>query len=349
MGPPSAQTILVTGANGYVTLHVIKSLLEKGYNVRGTVRSQKAADKVRTALPQYWGTRLETVFVTDLTKPESYRDALDEGIAGVIHAASPVHGDVQDNVRDMLGPAIKGATAILDAVSQLESSVCRRVVQLSSFSSILDPAKGFRPGYNYTEKDWNPVTFDEAAALDSHSELYIASKSLSERAVWDWVSKKNPKFDVVCVNPSFIVGPHLGQVDSTKTASTGAMLWSIIDAESIPTLLFGGGVDVRDVGAFTVAALETPEAAGERFLVAHHFDWQSVADTTREAFPEIKHRIPVGEPGTGKPKALEHIYQVDGTKLTRVLGVEYRALEETVRDSIQEFLEVERRTRVATA
>ncbi|KAH7120521.1 hypothetical protein EDB81DRAFT_891346 [Dactylonectria macrodidyma] len=93
----SAQTILVTGANGYVILHVIKSLLGQGYN--------------------YWGTQLETAFVTDVTKPESYRDALDETIAGVIHAASPVHGDAQDNVRDMLGPAIKGATAILDAIS----------------------------------------------------------------------------------------------------------------------------------------------------------------------------------------------------------------------------------------
>ncbi|RYP57802.1 hypothetical protein DL769_009265 [Monosporascus sp. CRB-8-3] len=345
MTSPSAQTILVTGANGYIALHIVDQLFERGYNVRGTVRSQKASDKVRQVFTQYWGSRLQTVFVTDLTKPECYAPALDDKITAIIHAASPVHDVVEDNVRDMLDPAIKGATAILDAVSQMAPPSCRRVVQMSSFSAMLDPAQGFRPGYTYTEEDWNPVTFDEAVAFKNSTELYLASKSLSERATWEWVSQRKPDFDIVFVNPSMVFGPHLDELDATSTTSTGAMLWSLIDARSVPPLMFGGCVDVRDVAAIMVSALETPEAAGERFLVAYHFDWQSAADAAREGCPEITDRIPVGEPGTGKERALEHIYQVDGTKSVRVLGVKYRPLEETVKDSIHEFSEVEQRMR----
>lgn len=347
MSSPSEQTILVTGANGYIALHIVKQLLDRGYNIRGTVRSQKASDKVRTAFPQHWGSRLETAFVADLTRPECYADALDDKVTGVIHAASPVHGVVEDNVRDMLDPAIKGATAILDAVSQMASSSCKRVLHLSSFSAMLDPAKGFRPGYIYTDNDWNPITFDEAVAISDRTDLYLASKSLSERAAWDWVSQKKPDFDLVCINPSMVLGPHLDKIESIKTTSTGAMLWSIIDAEFIPQLLFAGCVDVRDVAAIMVSALETPEAAGQRFLVAHHFDWQTVADVARECFPEATHRIPLGEPGTGRAKALEQMYQADGTKCVRVLGVKYRPFEETVRDSISEFREVEAGTRLS--
>lgn len=320
----STQTVLVTGANGYLALHIIDRLLQSGYNVRGTVRSNKAKDKVRTVFPHFWGHRLEVVFVTDLTKPEAYDDALDSKVTAVIHAASPVHGTIQDNVQDMLDPAVKGATAILEAVSRINSSQCRRVVHLSSFSAMLDTAKGFRPGYTYTEKDWNPVTFDEAAVIENSSDLYLASKSLSERAVWRWASERKPGFDIVCINPSFVVGPHLDTMETVNTTSTGAMLWSIIDAEAIPTLFFGGCVDVRDVATMMQAALEVPEAAGQRFLVAQHFDWQTAADVARGSFAQLKGRIPVGDPGSGRRKALDHIYEVDGTKAIRTLGVGYR-------------------------
>ncbi|KAI9170544.1 putative uncharacterized oxidoreductase [Paramyrothecium foliicola] len=341
---PSEETILVTGANGYVTLHIINQLLQAGYNVRGTVRSQKASDQVRATFPRYWGAQLQIAFVTDLTCPESYNNILDDDVTGIIHAASPVHTNVDDNIRDMLDPAIKGSTAILEAVFKLPSSNVKRVVQLSSFSAILDQSQGFRPGHIYTDASWNPITFDQAAALKTSGELYLASKSLSERAAWDWVKQRNPTFDLVSINPSIIFGPHLNQIDSTKTTSTGAMLWSLIDAPLIPPLLFAGCVDVRDVGLITVAALKTSEAAGQRFLLAHHFDWQSAADAARAFFPQLGERIPVGEPGSGRKKSMETIYQADGSKVIRVLGIQYRPLEETVRDSLNEFIEVEKRT-----
>ncbi|KAF3347855.1 hypothetical protein VD0002_g2438 [Verticillium dahliae] len=343
MVSPSEQTILVTGANGYIALHIINELLQSDYRVRGAVRSQKASDKVRETFPSYWGSRLEIAIVTDITNSENYNGALDDTITAVIHTASPVHGVVEDNIRDMLNPAIQGATAILDAVSRLASSSGRRVIHLSSLSAMLNPAQGFRPGYTYSEKDYNPITFDEAVLIADRSELYIASKSLSERAVWDWFSQNKPSFDLVCINPSMILGPHLDRIESTQTTSTGAMLWAIVDAASIPALMFGGCVDARDCAAIIRAAIETPEASGQRYLVARYFDWQTAADIAREHHPELASRIPIGEPGSGKSKAEERIYQVDGSKVFQQLGIGYRSLATTVTDSMLEFLAAEKR------
>ncbi|KPM42713.1 hypothetical protein AK830_g3850 [Neonectria ditissima] len=330
MDQQASQTILVTGANGYVSLHVIHHLLKSGYHVRGTVRSEKAAAKVRAALPQYYGSQLTTVLVKDLSDPQAYHEAFDEKTTGVIHVASPVHGHSEDNVRDLLEPAIKGATGILSAVT-----------------TMLDVSKGLRPGYVYTEKDWNPTSYEEAAVEKDHVALYVASKSLSERAVWDWVSKHTPSFDVVCVNPSMILGPHLDEVESMETlTSTAALLWSLVDAPSIPPLEYAGYVDVRDTAAILTAAFEVPEAGGQRLLAATHFDWQTTADLAKARLPEAEgNRIPAGNPGSGEKAALEHIYQVDGTKIVQVLGVEYRPLEETVIDTFKQFFEVDKKSK----
>ncbi|KAF4847748.1 putative uncharacterized oxidoreductase [Colletotrichum siamense] len=337
-------TVLITGANGYLGLHVIDQALKRGYNVRGTVRSQKAADKVRATFPNDYGSRLTTIFIEDLTKPELFHDAFDQTTIGVVHVASPVHGHVEDNVRDMLDPAIKGATGILEASKLYGGSALKRVVHVSSLAAMLDNSKDPRIGYVYDESDWNPTTFEEAASLKDRASLYLASKALSEKAVWAWMKDNQTNFDLSCLNPALVLGPHLEEIDNLdEITSTSKLLWQLVDAKEMPELQWAGVVDVRDTAAMLVAAVDTPAAGGQRFLLGHHFDWQTAADTVREALPEVKNRVPVGRPGTGKTRALENLYQVDGNKIVEVLGVEYRPLQATVKDTLQQFLEIESR------
>ncbi|KAI8648628.1 NAD-dependent epimerase dehydratase [Fusarium keratoplasticum] len=343
MSLPDSQTILVTGANGYLALHVIDQLVKNGYNVRGSVRSKKADEKVRSTFPNEYGGKVKTFFVKDLTNPEDFAGAF-EDITGVIHAASPAPSNVEDAVRDMLDPAIKGATSILEAAKRYASPSFKRVVHTSSFSANLDIAKGPRAGYVYKDSDWNPITLEEAAKLKDPISLYIASKALSERAVWDWVAKQNSCFDVVSLNPSNVFGPHLESIGTLdEVRSTARLLWQLIDAKEIPELEYAGCVDVRDTAAMLVAALEAPAAGGRRFLLAHHFDWQTAADLAREALPdEIKRRIPIGKPGSGRDEAEANMYQIDGSRAADVLGVGYRPLLDTVRDTLVQLMEAEK-------
>lgn len=337
------RTVLVTGANGYLALHVIDQLLKKGYHVCGTVRSEKAERTVRDTFPAFFGSKLRTAFVRDLTKPEDFEEAFTRDIFGVIHVASPAPSVVQDNVRDMLDPAVKGATSVLEACKLYASASFQRVVHTSSLAACLDALKGPRPGYTYTESDWNPTTFEQAITIQDPVALYIASKALSEKAVWTWMEGRNPHFDLTCLNPAMVLGPHLEQVGSLdEIKSTAKLLWQLVDATKIPDLDFAGCVDVRDTATMLVAALEVPAASGQRFLLSHHFDWQTAADEAGK-LEAAQGRIPKGRPGTGKEEALRNMYQVDGRKAVDVLRVDYRPLSTTIMDTLDQFFEVEKR------
>src|SRR5436190_1427736 len=114
MPSPSEQTILVTGANSYVASHIIKQALDKGYNVRGTVRSERSTAGVRDKFASY-GDKLDFAVVSDITKPELFEAAFAspaKPITGVMNVAAPFVMDVEDNKRDLLDPAIGGAVAV---------------------------------------------------------------------------------------------------------------------------------------------------------------------------------------------------------------------------------------------
>jgi NADPH-dependent methylglyoxal reductase len=167
MSLPSEQTLLITGVNGFLGLHVAREALERGYHVRGTVRSETSAAKVRDLLAKY-DPRLSLSIVPDLTMSERYESAFSgttEPITGIINVAAPFSIKVEDSTRDLLDPAIKSAAGVLEVTKRFGSNV-RRVVNTSSFAAILDLKMGYRPGYTYTEEDWNPTTYEEAVGAD---------------------------------------------------------------------------------------------------------------------------------------------------------------------------------------
>ncbi|KAL7941120.1 hypothetical protein V8C42DRAFT_335809 [Trichoderma barbatum] len=343
---PSDHTLLVTGATGYVAGHVIHQALTKGYNVRACVRSQSAREKILSAFPNY-GSQLSFAPVKDITNAEFFRDAFADGaVTGVIHLASPVHLSPEDNRRDMLDPAINSARSIIEATKMFGPSV-QRVVNTSSMAALLDVSQGLRPGYTYSEKDWNPMTYDEAAAADPLS-VYCASKALAEKGMWELMESEDnkPAFSFVSVNPSVIYGPEFYPITSlTGLKPTTTRVWELVNATDIFPPDYAGAVDVRDVATALLAAFETPNAAGQRYLLAKHFDWQTAADAAREALEEPdRSRIPAGSPGSMDKGAWRSItYGVDGSKAVRELGLEYRPLKDTIGDAIKQLLDVEKK------
>ena len=57
--------VLVTGASGFIAVHLGRDLLKKGYNVRGTVRSEEKGEYLKDLLKSQ---DFEYVLVDDITK-----------------------------------------------------------------------------------------------------------------------------------------------------------------------------------------------------------------------------------------------------------------------------------------
>jgi nucleoside-diphosphate-sugar epimerase len=107
MAEPKDTIVCVTGAAGFIGLHICKQLRERGYRVRGTVRS--ANDPKKTEHLKKFGVE---IFEADLVEKGSFDDAvngavcdcsfgafvtlllMNEYVIGatyVIHTASPYH------------------------------------------------------------------------------------------------------------------------------------------------------------------------------------------------------------------------------------------------------------------
>ncbi|KAK4082395.1 uncharacterized protein Triagg1_2207 [Trichoderma aggressivum f. europaeum] len=331
----AAQTVLVTGASGYIAAHVVDAFLKKGYNVRGTVRSEKTAEGVRKSHSKY-AEQLSIAIVPDMAAANAFDEAV-KGVDGVIHTASPFIFNATDFEKELMQPAIRGTTSILEAVQKYNPSVSR-VVVTSSFAAVLDPLQGQRPGYTYTEADWNPITVEKANTDPVLA--YLASKVFAERAVFNYVEANKPNFTVTTMCPPLVYGPIIHSVSDIKSLNTSsADINRLFDGseKDVPDTAFHAFVDVRDLGEAHVLAYEKPEAAGQRYLVSSSaYSYQQICDIIREKFPELKELTPKGNTGTPLPPA----YRLDNTKTVTELGLTLRPLEESIVDMVNSLLKL---------
>ena len=97
------QKYLVTGASGYIAMHVIDQLLKEGHSVRGTIRSLNDKEKV-DALKKLGPVELVEA---DLENAESWKRAV-KGINIVLHVASPVPIGKEMDDNDIIKQAVDG-------------------------------------------------------------------------------------------------------------------------------------------------------------------------------------------------------------------------------------------------
>ena len=194
-----------------------------------------------------------------------------------------------------------------------------------------------RPGYTYSEADWNPITEDEA--LQSASAGYRASKTFAEKAAWDFVEKEKPSFTISTMCPPLVLGPivhYLQNLDNLNTSNQriAAIMTGKAKEEIPPTGTFIW-VDVRDLALAHVRAADSAEAQGKRFFVtAGYFSNEEIADIVRDSFPDLKEKVPAkGVKGGGYPA--EGIYKYDNARTKKVLGIEFRGLKESIIDTVK--------------
>ncbi len=246
------STVLVTGGSGFVGSHTILQLLAAGHEVRTTVRNLKRADEVRAMLLRGGaeaGGRLK-FFAADLERDEGWAEAVD-GCEFVHHVASPFPGAPPKHEDEIIVPAREGTLRVLRAS---RNAGVRRVVFTSSFAAI---GYGHPPqSAPFTEQDWTD-------ASDPSLTAYVKSKTIAERAAWDFMEREGGALELAVVNPVGIFGPVLGPDYSTSILIVKRLLEGSIPG--CPKIYFGA-VDVRDVADLHLRAMTHPAARGERFL-----------------------------------------------------------------------------------
>ncbi|AXC14012.1 NADPH-dependent methylglyoxal reductase (D-lactaldehyde dehydrogenase) [Acidisarcina polymorpha] len=248
----SQDLILVTGGSGFVAIHCIDQLLRAGYDVRTTVRSLTREPEVRDMLENAGSPRRDALrFVeADLTHDKGWVEAV-IGCRFVLHVASPFPPSAPNHEDDLIIPAREGALRVLRAAR--DASV-ERVVLTSSFAAI---------GYGHMPQT---APFDETTWTNVDApgiSAYAKSKTLAERAAWDFIKHEGGNLELSVVNPVGVFGPTFGPDYSTSILIVQRLLDGAIPV--CPRIGFGA-VDVRDVADLHLRAMTNQAARGERFL-----------------------------------------------------------------------------------
>ena len=271
-------TVLVSGGSGFLGGWCLIQALQAGHDVRTTVRNLAREAQVREALAPHVdaGARL-SFFAADLGADDGWAEAVN-GCDYVLHVASPFPPAQPKDPDELIVPARDGTLRVLGAA--LEAGA-RRVVVTSSSAAIRNSGVALPPR-PLTEDDWTDPENPELTP-------YTRSKTIAERAAWDFVTRSGQTERLAVVNPVAIVGPTLNDDLSYSLQAVQRMLKGM---PGVPRLGFSF-VDVRDVADLHMRAMTTAEAGGERFLASNRFLWMSeVGEILRERLGPDAAKVP---------------------------------------------------------
>ena len=275
----TSKTVLVTGASGFIAKHIVLALLNAGYGVVGSLRSAARGDEVLDAVRPHLtsgdGLDARLRFVTlDLGADAGWVEAM-AGVDVLMHTASPFPMSQPKDENELIRPAVDGT---LRALRAARAAGVTRAVLTSSTAAVMNSPRD--PAQNrFDETDWSDPSHAAVTA-------YTKSKTLAERAAWDFVEREAGEIALTVMNPCLVLGRPLDDSYGTSLRVVERML----RAKDPMQPNFGIGiVDVRDVARMHVSALRTPDAAGKRIIGAAEFMWfVDIARTLEAAYPERK-------------------------------------------------------------
>lgn len=315
------ERVLVTGITGYIGQHVGSELLNAGYEVVGTMRSQRKAAVARAALGDA-GDRL-TFVEADLLSDKGWDEAM-AGVSYVLHVASPYVAAEPKDENELIEPAVEGTRRVIEAAQR---AGVKRMVLTSSLLAI----QGGRGSGHFGPADW--------AKTDGSVSAYTKSKTLAERKAWELA--EGGDMELVVVAPGAVFGPSLG---ATPEGQSVEMISDMINGKmpAIPHLSISM-VDVRDVAKLHVAALAAEGVDGSRFIgaSAEPVDMMTVASTLKEAgFSKVStRRAPTAllkvmslfdRGAKGMLPLVGQIATFDNSETFEVLGWQPTAIEDSV-------------------
>lgn len=309
----SIQTVLVSGGSGFVGIHSILQLLQKGFYVHTTIRSLAKKDIIINALREggiHDFSRL-AFYKADLTSDAGWAEAM-KNVTYVLHVASPFPAQDPADENELIIPARDGALRVLKAA---KNAGVKRVVLTSSFAAVgysINPKD-----HIFTEEDWTNASVPLPA--------YIKSKTVAEKAAWDFIETNGGTLELTVINPVGIFGPVVGDISS---ASLDIAVTGILNGTTNQSPDFTMGVvDVRDVAAIHILAMEHPKAAGERFIASADgiVSFYDVAALLKKERPERAKNI-----AAMQPTSKEFYIEMSNQKAKTVLGWKPKSKEEAL-------------------
>jgi nucleoside-diphosphate-sugar epimerase len=337
--------VLVTGGNGYIASWLVKYLLEDGVDVHATVRDPSNTDKVGhlTKLAENSPGTL-TLFSADLLDD----GAFDEAMAGcelVFHTASPfVISGIKDPQKDLVDPAVQGTRNALDSANRVSS--VKRVVLTSSVVSVYGDAVDLKDaqGDVFTEDDWNTTS-------SLTHQPYSFSKVEAERVAWEMAAAQD-RWDLVVINPGFVLGPSLTTASNSASFATMKQLVDGTMRIGAPPLELGV-VDVRDVARAHVKAGFTPGTSGRHICVSRSMTMlemgRALAGTFGRSYPFPSRELPkplvwLAAPTAGLTRKyvatnMGYPLKFDNRRAREELGIEFRPAVDTVVEHFQQLID----------
>ena len=246
------EKVLITGASGYIALHCIVELLKNGYAVKGSLRSPGRETQVRTAVAKNIDAKNNLEFCTlDLTNNDGWEEAMND-CKYVLHVASPFPFNEPKDENELIVPAREGT---LRALRAAKKSGVKKVILTSSVAAIQYGHKDSNKKFNHD--DWSIIDGTNVTP-------YVKSKTIAEKAAWDFINNQDNKtLELTVINPSFVLGPSLSDdIGGTSTDTIRKFLTKEIPA--VPNV-YMNYVDVRDIAKLHVQAITNENANGKRF------------------------------------------------------------------------------------
>lgn len=271
--------VLVTGISGFIAKHVALQLLQAGQEVVGTIRDTAKGDQVRETLVRHGADHTKLSFVkADLTRDEGWEEAV-AGADYIQHLASPFPLQQPRDREALVPPARDGMMRVVKAGL---SAGAKRIVVTSSLAAVMYHPKHkgeFEAGPDdWTDPEWSAIS------------AYIVSKTRTEQALWEYLETRGERERATVINPGLVLGPALDGRVGTSLYLVEAILKAAYPA--LPPISFPT-VDVRDLAALHVAAMDSPNTAGQRLLAAADtVTMQEVALILKDAFPAFARKIP---------------------------------------------------------
>jgi nucleoside-diphosphate-sugar epimerase len=325
----TGELILLTGGTGHIGYRTLIEALRAGFQVRAAIRRESSIGEIKaTKSIQPYLSSLSFVTVEDITKDGAFDEAVKD-VSYIVHIASPLGKPSEDPENTIVQPAIRGTLGILN--SALKQPSVKRVVITASQAAVapLTAWGGQDPGVLTSE---SKVPSDSLPKeYPTYVVAYAVSKILAYNRTIEFIEKEKPKFTVVNVMPSFVIGKNeLATTPQAVNAGSNSIAMNALVGIQSPVGMPGVAVHIDDVAKIHIAALD-PKIEGNRNFGANcngteGIEWDSAIETVKRHFPKAVESgiFPLG----GSQKSIR--LQFDASETEKVLGFKFKSFEEQI-------------------